>query len=203
MSRCSPVSTETGRHVKNNACDVEIKIKWMIRKHMTYDNTWHTKTHDIRKHMTYENTWRTKTHDARKHMTHENTWRTKHMTYENTWRTKTHDTKTDDIRKHMRHENTWPMILFWRVCRVIGSGSLSSAYFQRYRKVLINLMPIDTIHPKLIHRVVQLVTTQWQFHILLSPPAGHIRYLAGISTETPYSVKCVLILPEQLQLQIW
>jgi hypothetical protein len=32
-------------------------------------------------------------------------------------------------------------------------------HFQRYRKVLINLMPIDTIHPKLIDRVLQLVTT--------------------------------------------
>jgi hypothetical protein len=54
------------------------------------------------------------------------------------------------------------------------------------------------IHFKLIHRVVQLVTTQWQLYILLLPPAGHIRYLAGISTETPYSVKCVLILPDAL-----
>jgi hypothetical protein len=25
---------ETGRHVKNNACTVEIKIKWMIQKHI-------------------------------------------------------------------------------------------------------------------------------------------------------------------------
>ena len=36
MSRWSPVyvpEIETGRHVKNNACTVEIKIKWMIRKH--------------------------------------------------------------------------------------------------------------------------------------------------------------------------
>ena len=42
MSRWSPVyvpEIETGRHVKNNACSVEIKIKWMIRKHMTYENT--------------------------------------------------------------------------------------------------------------------------------------------------------------------
>jgi hypothetical protein len=39
-------------------------------------------------------------------------------------------------------------------------SNIASAYFQRYRKVLINLIPIDTIHPKLIHRVVQLVTTQ-------------------------------------------
>jgi hypothetical protein len=31
---------ETGRHVKNNACTVEIKIKWMIRKYMTYENTY-------------------------------------------------------------------------------------------------------------------------------------------------------------------
>ena len=43
MSRWSPVyvpEIETGRHVKNNACTVEIKIKWMIRKHMTYENTY-------------------------------------------------------------------------------------------------------------------------------------------------------------------
>jgi hypothetical protein len=43
MSRWSPVyvpEIETGRHVKNNACAVEIKIKWMIRKHMTYENTY-------------------------------------------------------------------------------------------------------------------------------------------------------------------
>ena len=43
MSRWSPVyvpAIETGRHVKNNACTVEIKIKWMIRKHMTYENTY-------------------------------------------------------------------------------------------------------------------------------------------------------------------
>jgi hypothetical protein len=43
MSRWSPVyvpEIETGRHVKNNACIVEIKIKWMIRKHMTYENTY-------------------------------------------------------------------------------------------------------------------------------------------------------------------
>ena len=41
MSRWSPVyvpEIETGRHVKNKACDVEIKIKWMIRKDMTYEN---------------------------------------------------------------------------------------------------------------------------------------------------------------------
>jgi hypothetical protein len=31
----------TGRHVKNNACTVKIKIKWMIRKDMTYENTYH------------------------------------------------------------------------------------------------------------------------------------------------------------------
>ena len=40
-SRWSPVyvpEIETGRHVKNNACTVEIKIKWMIRKHMTSEN---------------------------------------------------------------------------------------------------------------------------------------------------------------------
>jgi hypothetical protein len=43
MSRWSPVyvpEIETGRHVKNNACTVEIKIKWMIRKHMTYETTY-------------------------------------------------------------------------------------------------------------------------------------------------------------------
>jgi hypothetical protein len=43
MSRWSPVyvpEIETGRHVKNNACAVEIKIKWMIRKLMTYENTY-------------------------------------------------------------------------------------------------------------------------------------------------------------------
>jgi hypothetical protein len=43
MSRRSPVyvpEIEIGRHVKNNACTVEIKIKWMIRKHMTYENTY-------------------------------------------------------------------------------------------------------------------------------------------------------------------
>jgi hypothetical protein len=44
MSHWSPVyfpEIETGRHVKNNVCAVEIKIKWMIRKHMTYENTYH------------------------------------------------------------------------------------------------------------------------------------------------------------------
>ena len=35
---------ETGRHVKNNACTVEIKIKWMIRKHMTYENAYRDDT---------------------------------------------------------------------------------------------------------------------------------------------------------------
>jgi hypothetical protein len=43
MSRWSPVyvpEIETEGHVKNNACAVEIKIKWMIRKHMTYENTY-------------------------------------------------------------------------------------------------------------------------------------------------------------------
>ena len=43
MSRWSPAyvpEIETGRHVKNIACTVEIKIKWMIRKHMTYENTY-------------------------------------------------------------------------------------------------------------------------------------------------------------------
>jgi hypothetical protein len=42
MSRWSPAyvpEIETGRHIKSNACTVEIKIKWMIRKHMTYENT--------------------------------------------------------------------------------------------------------------------------------------------------------------------
>ena len=42
MPRWSPVyvpEIETGRHIKNNACTVEIKIKWMIRKHITYENT--------------------------------------------------------------------------------------------------------------------------------------------------------------------
>jgi hypothetical protein len=48
MSRWSPVyvpEIETGRHVKNNACAVEIKIKWMIRKHMTYKNTYRDDKH--------------------------------------------------------------------------------------------------------------------------------------------------------------
>ena len=43
MSRWNPIyvpEIETGRHVKNNACTVEIKIKWMIRKHITYENTY-------------------------------------------------------------------------------------------------------------------------------------------------------------------
>ena len=47
MSRWSPVyvpEKETGRHVKNNTCAVEIKIKWMIRKHMTYENTYRDDT---------------------------------------------------------------------------------------------------------------------------------------------------------------
>jgi hypothetical protein len=30
-----------GRHVKNNACTVEIKIKWIKRKQMTHENTYH------------------------------------------------------------------------------------------------------------------------------------------------------------------
>jgi hypothetical protein len=53
MSRWSPVyipEIETGtygRHVKNNACTVEIKIKWMIRKHMTYENTYRDDKVDI------------------------------------------------------------------------------------------------------------------------------------------------------------
>jgi hypothetical protein len=58
MSRWSPVyvpEIETGRHVKNNGCTVEIKIKWMIRKHMTYESTYHDdittdKTHIDRRH---------------------------------------------------------------------------------------------------------------------------------------------------------
>jgi hypothetical protein len=43
MSRCSLVYVpyiETGRHVKNNACAVEIKIKWIKRKQMTHENTY-------------------------------------------------------------------------------------------------------------------------------------------------------------------
>jgi len=47
MSRWSPVyvpEIETGRHVKNNVCAVEIKIKWMIRKHMTYENIYRDDT---------------------------------------------------------------------------------------------------------------------------------------------------------------
>jgi hypothetical protein len=39
MSLWSPVyvpEIETGRHVKNNAYTVEIKIKWMIRKHIPW-----------------------------------------------------------------------------------------------------------------------------------------------------------------------
>jgi hypothetical protein len=42
-TRWSPVyvpEIETVRHVKNNACAVEIKIKWMMQKHMTYENTY-------------------------------------------------------------------------------------------------------------------------------------------------------------------
>ena len=58
MSCWSPVyvpEIETGRHVKNNACTVEIKIKWMIRKHMTYENTYRDdittdKTYNDRRH---------------------------------------------------------------------------------------------------------------------------------------------------------
>jgi hypothetical protein len=51
MSRWSPVyvpEIETGRHVKINACTVEIKIKWMIRKHMTYENTYRDDTFFMR-----------------------------------------------------------------------------------------------------------------------------------------------------------
>jgi len=50
MSRWSPVyvpEIETGRHVKNNTCAVEIKIKWMIRKHMTYENIYRDDTQYI------------------------------------------------------------------------------------------------------------------------------------------------------------
>jgi hypothetical protein len=36
---------ETGKHVKNKACAVKIKIKWMIRKHMTYENTYRDDTY--------------------------------------------------------------------------------------------------------------------------------------------------------------
>jgi hypothetical protein len=65
MSRGSPVyvpEIETGRHVKNNGCTVEIKLKWMIRKHMTYESTYrddkskmdlkkYTKLSQFRNHM--------------------------------------------------------------------------------------------------------------------------------------------------------
>jgi hypothetical protein len=47
MSRWSPVyvpEIETGRHVKNNACSLEIKIKWMMRKYMTYENIYRDDT---------------------------------------------------------------------------------------------------------------------------------------------------------------
>ena len=43
MSRCRLVYVpwiETGKHVKNNACAVEIKIKWIKRKQMTHENTY-------------------------------------------------------------------------------------------------------------------------------------------------------------------
>jgi hypothetical protein len=33
-------SIESGRQVKNNACAVEIKIKWIPRKQMTHENTY-------------------------------------------------------------------------------------------------------------------------------------------------------------------
>jgi hypothetical protein len=58
MSRWSPVyvpEIETGRHVKNNACIVEIKIKWMIRKHMTYENTYRDDTIDFKKYAAKSN----------------------------------------------------------------------------------------------------------------------------------------------------
>ena len=47
FSRWSPVyvpEIETVRHVKNNACAVEIKIKWMMQKHMIYKNTYRVDT---------------------------------------------------------------------------------------------------------------------------------------------------------------
>ena len=43
MSHFSPVyvpEIKTGRHVKNNACAVEIKLKWIKRKQMTHENTY-------------------------------------------------------------------------------------------------------------------------------------------------------------------
>ena len=43
MLRCSPVyvpEIEPGGHVKNNACAVEIKIKWIKPKQMTHENTY-------------------------------------------------------------------------------------------------------------------------------------------------------------------
>jgi hypothetical protein len=43
MSRWSPVyvpEIETGKHVKNNECTIEIKIKWIKRKQMTHENTY-------------------------------------------------------------------------------------------------------------------------------------------------------------------
>ena len=48
MSCWSPVyvpEIEIRRHVKN-ACTAEIKIKWMIRKHMTYENTYRDDIYD-------------------------------------------------------------------------------------------------------------------------------------------------------------
>jgi len=51
MSHWSPVyvpEIETGRHVKNNAYTVEIKIKWMIRKHMTYENIYRDDKFEIK-----------------------------------------------------------------------------------------------------------------------------------------------------------
>ena len=47
MSRWSPVyvpEIETERHVKSNSCTVEIKIKWIIRKPMSYENTYRDDT---------------------------------------------------------------------------------------------------------------------------------------------------------------
>ena len=58
MSRCSLVyvpEIETGRHVKNNACTVEIKIKWIKRKQMTHENTYRDDTIDLKKYAAKSN----------------------------------------------------------------------------------------------------------------------------------------------------
>ena len=50
MSRRSPVyvrEIETGRHVKNDGCNVEIKIKWMMRKQMTYENIYRDDMYNV------------------------------------------------------------------------------------------------------------------------------------------------------------